>query len=67
MNNELPELLDIATTLEPDMLSNIFNSLNSVIERQNFMINMFFVFMVIFCLIYIIKYFIGFFEPFTKI
>lgn len=65
--NNLPELIEVTNELNPDMMSNIFNSLNSVIERQNYMINMFFVFMVIFCLIYIIKFFIGFFEPFTRL
>lgn len=61
-----PTLLE-NVDLSPDMLSEIFNSLNSIIERQNYMINLVFTFLVIFCLIYIIKYFIGFFEPFTKL
>ena len=62
-----PTLITENADLSPDMLSNIFNSLNSIIERQNYMINLVFTFLVIFCLIYIIKYFIGFFKPFTKL
>ena len=61
------DTLSSDVTLSPDMLTEIFNSLNSVIERQNYLINLVFTFLVIFCLIYIIKFFIGFFEPFTKL
>lgn len=65
--DSIVQAVETVQTVEPDMLSNIFNSLNSVIERQNYMINMLFVFLVIFCLIYIIKFFLGIFMPFTKL
>lgn len=45
----------------------LVTTINLVIERQNYMINMFFVFLVIFCLIYIIQFFYNFFNPFTKL